>query len=214
MVVVLPQTVEAAISRTCSERKLQPLRDSTRYFIGKDRPNYNVSPQKRLNPSSSSSSPFSFPVKTVKWMIDSPEKGAVQALVTPPPRSGSLANAQEGREMLEKSCSANEIRELKDLEMDEFEDRVWRSKGRIFSPSGRCKDEDGNPVCNNDGEPQILTDGTGYISEDLTLKYPKNVFKGSIVKGYNLEDKLSGMNSGESHHRVPPGRCRSVVSVG
>ncbi|XP_022732295.1 probable RNA-dependent RNA polymerase 3 isoform X2 [Durio zibethinus] len=68
----------------------------------------------------------------------------------------------------------------------------------------QCQDKDGNSVCNKDGEPCIHTDGTGYISEDLALKCPKNVFEGSIVNGDNVEGKFSGMNSTESDHRVPP----------
>ncbi|OMO82667.1 RNA-dependent RNA polymerase, eukaryotic-type [Corchorus capsularis] len=435
MVVILPQTVEAAISRICSERNLPPLLDSTRqalyevgeaeslitlkkigetkekirsfdkfvmYFIVRNRPNCNPSPQKRPSPSSISS-PFSSPGKIVRMMMSSPGKDnrAVQTSatsLTPSSSSGGSFSPQLvalgelqfrkaflllnyiGSETLENLCTANEIRDLKDLAMDEFEQKVWVSKGRIFSPSGRCKssewesgmthnyychvsedgsytfkgpyldksrnhlqrvlgdenvlnvkfaditddksstcidpyenyrriardgitvglrhfrfflfkdggkearkkdatsssvrcffvrfeshahidngeeyvlsgktiqqarsmfmhihtmpnvakymarfslilsktmklevdmkqvdvkeiddiacrDEDGKPVCNNNGEPRILTDGTGYISEDLALKCPKDVYKGSIVKG-----KLSGMNTTEPHHRVP-----------
>ncbi|XP_022731132.1 probable RNA-dependent RNA polymerase 3 [Durio zibethinus] len=68
----------------------------------------------------------------------------------------------------------------------------------------QCQDKDGNSVCKKDGEPCIQTDGTGYISEDLALNCPKNVFKGSIVNGDIVEGKFSGMNSTEAHHRVPP----------
>ena len=67
-----------------------------------------------------------------------------------------------------------------------------------------CQDKDENSVCNKDGEPLIHSDGTGYILEDLALKCPKNVVKGSIVNGDNVEGKFSGMKSTESHHRVPP----------
>ncbi|XVF34908.1 hypothetical protein REPUB_Repub18cG0098800 [Reevesia pubescens] len=67
-----------------------------------------------------------------------------------------------------------------------------------------CRDKDGNPVCKRDGEPCIHTDGTGYISEDLALKCPKNIFKGSIVNGDNFEGKFPDLKSTESHHRVPP----------
>ncbi|XWS26784.1 hypothetical protein CRYUN_Cryun26dG0059900 [Craigia yunnanensis] len=67
-----------------------------------------------------------------------------------------------------------------------------------------CHDKDENSVCNKDGEPFILSDGTGYISEDLALKCPKNVFKGSVVNGDNVEGKFSGKKSTDSHPRVPP----------
>lgn len=49
------------------------------------------------------------------------------------------------------------------------------------------QDKDGNPVCKNDGEPFIHTDGTGFISEDLALKCPRNVSKGSVMSGDNVE---------------------------
>ncbi|WRX34924.1 RNA-dependent RNA polymerase [Theobroma cacao] len=67
-----------------------------------------------------------------------------------------------------------------------------------------CQDKYGNYVYKKDGEPCIHTDGTGYISEDLALKCPKNVFKGRILNGDNDEGKFSDMKSTESHHRVPP----------
>ncbi|OMO82668.1 RNA-dependent RNA polymerase, eukaryotic-type [Corchorus capsularis] len=67
-----------------------------------------------------------------------------------------------------------------------------------------CLDEDGCSVYDKDGKPRIHSDGTGYISEDLALKCPANVFKGSILKGYNVEGKLSDIEQTESHHRVPP----------
>ncbi|OMO58283.1 RNA-dependent RNA polymerase, eukaryotic-type [Corchorus olitorius] len=67
-----------------------------------------------------------------------------------------------------------------------------------------CLDEHGCSVYDKDGKPRIHSDGTGYISEDLALKCPANVFKGSILKGYNVEGKLSDKDSTESHHRVPP----------
>ncbi|XVE54202.1 hypothetical protein DITRI_Ditri03aG0061400 [Diplodiscus trichospermus] len=67
-----------------------------------------------------------------------------------------------------------------------------------------CLDKDGNAVCNKDGEPFIHSDGTGHISEDLALKCPSNVFKGSVMNGDNVEGKFSAMKSTESHHRTPP----------
>ncbi|KAK7245449.1 hypothetical protein RIF29_40295 [Crotalaria pallida] len=41
-----------------------------------------------------------------------------------------------------------------------------------------CKDESGKNVKNNNGEARILTDGTGFISEDLALLCPCNVYEG------------------------------------
>lgn len=81
--------------------------------------------------------------------------------------------------------------DLSDINVEEIEDIP-------------CQDKDKNFVFNKDGEPFIHTDGTGYISEDLVLKCPKNVFKGSVVNGDNVEGKFSEMKSTESHHRVPP----------
>nr|KYP37196.1 putative RNA-dependent RNA polymerase 3 [Cajanus cajan] len=40
-----------------------------------------------------------------------------------------------------------------------------------------CKDENGNIIYHNE-KPRILTDGTGFISRDLALCCPNNVFKG------------------------------------
>ncbi|CAL4958797.1 unnamed protein product [Urochloa decumbens] len=51
-----------------------------------------------------------------------------------------------------------------------------------------CKDEHGNIVPNDDGEPLIHTDGTGLISFDLAIKCPVNVFKGNFLKGHELQD--------------------------
>ncbi|XP_021276524.1 probable RNA-dependent RNA polymerase 5 isoform X2 [Herrania umbratica] len=67
-----------------------------------------------------------------------------------------------------------------------------------------CQDKYGNYVYKKDGEPCIHTDGTGYISEDLALKCPKNVFKGNVLNGDNDMGKFSDMKSTESHYRVPP----------
>ncbi|KAJ6362516.1 hypothetical protein OIU78_002840 [Salix suchowensis] len=40
-----------------------------------------------------------------------------------------------------------------------------------------CQDKDGNVVYGIDGKPLIHTDGTRFISHDLALKCPKNLFK-------------------------------------
>ncbi|XP_073110745.1 probable RNA-dependent RNA polymerase 5 isoform X2 [Elaeis guineensis] len=41
-----------------------------------------------------------------------------------------------------------------------------------------CMDENGNIMYDEDGEPRIHTDGTGFISEDLAMKCPGNIYKG------------------------------------
>ncbi|GMI89458.1 hypothetical protein like AT2G19930 [Hibiscus trionum] len=75
-----------------------------------------------------------------------------------------------------------------------------------------CTDNEGNFVFDKDGKYRIHTDGTGFISEDLALKCPKNVFKGSITNGANIEIQTIGalmgespdMESTKSHRGVPP----------
>ncbi|XP_022145050.1 probable RNA-dependent RNA polymerase 5 isoform X2 [Momordica charantia] len=49
-----------------------------------------------------------------------------------------------------------------------------------------CKDVYGN-VIYRDGKPLIHTDGTGFISEDLALECPMNVFKGQAKHDTNLK---------------------------
>lgn len=49
------------------------------------------------------------------------------------------------------------------------------------------QDEEGKIVCGEDGEPLIHTDGTGFISEDLAMKCPKNIFKGNCLMHGDLE---------------------------
>ncbi|KAK1592184.1 hypothetical protein Q3G72_020916 [Acer saccharum] len=72
-------------------------------------------------------------------------------------------------------------------------------------------DSNGNIVY-RDGKPLIHTDGTGFISEDLALKCPKNVFKGKCSNDDNVErviertkpgEKSSDMNQPESHSEEP-----------
>ncbi|PPD98039.1 hypothetical protein GOBAR_DD04978 [Gossypium barbadense] len=74
-----------------------------------------------------------------------------------------------------------------------------------------CTDKDKKPVY-KDGKLCIHSDGTGYISEDLALKCPKEVFKGRIMNGANVEIGPIGALMGESpdtmqadsYRRVPP----------
>ncbi|KAL6984747.1 RNA-directed RNA polymerase, partial [Sarracenia purpurea var. burkii] len=48
-------------------------------------------------------------------------------------------------------------------------------------------DENGYVVCDEEGEPLIHTDGTGYISEDLALKMPKDFSKAKYINEENFE---------------------------
>ena len=49
------------------------------------------------------------------------------------------------------------------------------------------QDEDGNIVLDEDGKPRIHTDGTGFISEDLALRCPRNCYHGSFPDDPNFE---------------------------
>jgi len=53
--------------------------------------------------------------------------------------------------------------------------------GRMFH------DERGNIPTNDDGEPLIHTDGTGFISFDLAVKCPTSVFKGNFLKAHEVQ---------------------------
>ncbi|XP_056163743.1 probable RNA-dependent RNA polymerase 5 isoform X2 [Syzygium oleosum] len=44
-----------------------------------------------------------------------------------------------------------------------------------------CKDKEGNSIYDKNGKPLIHTDGTGFVSEDIALKCPGNIFKGRGV---------------------------------
>ncbi|KAB5552639.1 hypothetical protein DKX38_009950 [Salix brachista] len=50
-----------------------------------------------------------------------------------------------------------------------------------------CQDKYGNVVYGIDGKPLIHTDGTWFISHDLALKCPKNLFKGTCLGASNIE---------------------------
>ncbi|KAJ0091065.1 hypothetical protein Patl1_13328 [Pistacia atlantica] len=75
-----------------------------------------------------------------------------------------------------------------------------------------CYDKDDNPVY-KDGKLLIHTDGTGFISEDLALKCPNNIFKGKcknddsierFANGKEFEGKFCEGDRQESHSGVPP----------
>lgn len=42
-------------------------------------------------------------------------------------------------------------------------------------------------MCDEDGEPLIQTDGTGFISEDLAVLVPKDFYNAKYMKDNNYE---------------------------
>ncbi|KAI3507714.1 hypothetical protein L1887_22705 [Cichorium endivia] len=48
-------------------------------------------------------------------------------------------------------------------------------------------DENGYIVCDEDGEPLMQTDGTGFISEDLAVLVPHDFFDAKFIKDQNYE---------------------------
>ncbi|XP_052180975.1 probable RNA-dependent RNA polymerase 5 [Diospyros lotus] len=60
-----------------------------------------------------------------------------------------------------------------------------------------CYDENGMIVCNEEGEPLIHTDGTGFISEDLALKIPKDFSREKYTDEVNFEGFLDHLNCAE-----------------
>ncbi|KAI3509185.1 hypothetical protein L1887_24269 [Cichorium endivia] len=48
-------------------------------------------------------------------------------------------------------------------------------------------DENGYIVCDEDGEPLIQTDGTGFIFEDLAVLVPHDFFDAKFIKDQNYE---------------------------
>ncbi|KAK1417362.1 hypothetical protein QVD17_26489 [Tagetes erecta] len=69
-----------------------------------------------------------------------------------------------------------------------------------------CRDENGYVVCDEDGEPLIHTDGTGFISEDLAILCAKDFIEADGTKGdsYQLEEASFGIKDKESCTREPP----------
>lgn len=51
-----------------------------------------------------------------------------------------------------------------------------------------CQDENGCVIHDEDGEPLIHTDGTGFISEDLAMHCPKEFSKAEYIKDENYEN--------------------------
>ncbi|KAK9071253.1 hypothetical protein SSX86_009821 [Deinandra increscens subsp. villosa] len=75
-----------------------------------------------------------------------------------------------------------------------------------------CRDENGFVVCDEDGEPLIHTDGTGFISEDLAILCEKDFLEAKGTKDDNyelvdllkLEEESLGIKGKEPCTREPP----------
>ncbi|KAF5932384.1 hypothetical protein HYC85_028555 [Camellia sinensis] len=74
-------------------------------------------------------------------------------------------------------------------------------------------DENRCVVYNEDGDPLIYTNGTGYISEDIALKTPKDFSRAKFINDENFESFLDHANceekslelrGSEAHTREPP----------
>ncbi|KAF5481968.1 hypothetical protein F2P56_002575 [Juglans regia] len=76
-----------------------------------------------------------------------------------------------------------------------------------------CRDRDGKIVYDRDDKHRIHTDGTGFISDDLALLCPSNLYRGEQIRDENIErspnldvlaGKLLAMELSESSIREPP----------
>ncbi|KAA8523162.1 hypothetical protein F0562_009585 [Nyssa sinensis] len=76
-----------------------------------------------------------------------------------------------------------------------------------------CHDENDCRVLSEDGKPLIHTDGTGYISEDLALKCPKDFYNAKYINDENFkrfldcvnnEEGSLGLRVSEARTREPP----------
>ncbi|KAI8021430.1 putative RNA-dependent RNA polymerase 3 [Camellia lanceoleosa] len=76
-----------------------------------------------------------------------------------------------------------------------------------------CRDENECVVRDEDREPLIHTDGTGYISEDIALKTPKDFSRAKFINDENFErfldhanceEKSLELRGSEAHTREPP----------
>ncbi|KAG5559291.1 hypothetical protein RHGRI_008991 [Rhododendron griersonianum] len=85
-----------------------------------------------------------------------------------------------------------------------------------------CRDENGCIVCDEEGEPLIHTDGTGFISEDLALKTPKDFSRAKYIKDgnferfldhVNCEEKSPELKGSEAHTREPVRLFRNGLAV-
>ncbi|XP_031107582.1 probable RNA-dependent RNA polymerase 5 isoform X3 [Ipomoea triloba] len=64
-----------------------------------------------------------------------------------------------------------------------------------------CRDEFGSIILDEDGAPLIQTDGTGFISEDLAKKCPKNFYKVKHLNDANSERLINGGKFGEEEYQ-------------
>ncbi|KAM3269959.1 putative RNA-dependent RNA polymerase 5 [Capsicum chacoense] len=86
-----------------------------------------------------------------------------------------------------------------------------------------CQDENGCIIRDEDGEPCIHTDGTGFISEDLAMHCPKDFSKAEYIKDENYEnfvdtvdlDHMIAEKRSVSWNREPPllMQCRLFFNV-
>ncbi|PIA42750.1 hypothetical protein AQUCO_02000301v1 [Aquilegia coerulea] len=60
-----------------------------------------------------------------------------------------------------------------------------------------CLGPDDHIINNEDGEPLIHTDGTGFISEDLALKCPQNMYKAKVM----VQGEFEGVFDQSEHER-------------
>lgn len=60
----------------------------------------------------------------------------------------------------------------------------------LYSGFFELQDESGRNVCSEDGDLLIHTDGTGFISEDLAMKYPRGCYNAKYLKVGNLEVRI------------------------
>ncbi|CAL5396959.1 unnamed protein product [Camellia sinensis] len=83
----------------------------------------------------------------------------------------------------------------------------------ILSKTTKLQDENRCVVYNEDGDPLIYTNGTGYISEDIALKTPKDFSRAKFINDENFESFLDHANceekslelrGSEAHTREPP----------
>ncbi|GAB2292381.1 hypothetical protein Dimus_026623 [Dionaea muscipula] len=65
-----------------------------------------------------------------------------------------------------------------------------------------CQTDDGHNVCDIDGKPLVHTDGTGFISEDLALRCPRNCYQGSLLSNQNIEKFLESIQLDERFPEV------------
>lgn len=150
-------------------------------------------------------------------------------------RKAFLILSYIGRKKLEDVIPANEIRKLKDLPMGKFESEVWNSlakqcvgeeidrrkyldwdAGKTYAYQCHVyiggtyifKDSQGCILYDEDGEPCIHTDGTGFISKDLAFKCPANVYKGKVHSNRNIESDLIAVE------KISPEMRKSELRLG